>query len=502
MSKVSKLISFLLLIVFYSNSFASSLKLVGYINALSCQSCNAKAKNLANFPDLTKAITFVYSTKTANYNQSLKYTQQIIGQPVAIEMNNKVHAVLNKTFGASKVPVICLYDTLGDEVVFSSSIDSLLIYEDVFRKVLKLSKPFVVTKHPSKPIAKLIGWKNFSKVGDNLIVHSFKEADKLYVYNLKNHLTDSIMINAEAMELIYAQLKLPATYAAVNKYRKRFDGPGELLYKFSTEPSVNGDELMVQLDVFYYNPLDTGYIIKQEWFPFVFSYNVKTKTSKFFHVNTWNSYPGEGSPLPSYIQDLCMIELVNDTLLLLGCDKSVKDEMELAKTKLVLQYVKPQGTTTFEYKGVVADSLTIQSYTFSGKSLNMRAGYYGYRYHKEWLFYEGAPVFLDRKYQMQRDVRDYQRDITWIVDMHFTNNTITLLCKTDSVALLQIVVNRKTNEVLGKQVLVKEDDNEQDEEDELIYTFFEFFSSKNNYLLTEQGIYILNWQGEIIEMVQ
>jgi hypothetical protein len=499
MSKVPKLISFVLLITCYSNSFASSLKLVGYINALNCQSCNSKAKTLANFPDLTKAITFVYSTKTATYNQALKYTQQIIGQPLAIEMNNKVHAVLNKKFGRSKVPVICLYDTLVDEIVYSSSIDSLLYYEDVFRQVLKLSKPLFVTKHQSKPIAKLVGWKSFSKVGDNLVVHSFKEAGKLYVYNLQTHLTDSIVIDAEAMELIYAQLKLPATYAAVKKYRQSFDVQGQLLYRFSTEPSISGDELMTQLDVFYYNPLDTGYIIRQEWFPFVFSYNFKTKTHKFFHVNTWNSYPEDGGLLPSYIQDLCIIQLVNDTLLLLGCDKAVADEMELAKTKLVLQYVKPKGTTTFEYKGVVADSVTIQSRTFSGKSLNSRAGYYGYRYTKEGLFYEGAPVFLDRKYAIQWDVRDYQKDITWIVDMRFTNNTITLLCKTDSVALLQIVVDRKTNQVLGKQELVKKDDDEIDEPGD---PAIEFFSSKNNYLLTDKGIYILNWQGEIIEIIQ
>ncbi len=490
---------FLLDVLLIQGVSASSIQLVGYINPFNCSSSNAAASTLSKFPDLTKAITFVYSTKTATYNQALNYTQQIIGQPVSIEMNNKVHAVLNKKFGTSKVPVICLYDTLMNQIVYSSSIDSLFYHEDVFRQVLKLSKPLVVTKHQSKPIAKLMGWKSFSKVGDNLVVHSFKEAGKLYVYNLQTHLTDSIIIDSGTMELIYAQLKLPATYAAVNKYRQRFDGPSELLYKFSTEPSVNGDELMTELDVFYYNPLDTGYIIKQEWFPFVFCYNFKTKTYKLFHVNTWNSYPENGELRPSYIQDLCIIEYVNDTLLLLGCDKTVKDEMELAKTKLVLQYVKPQATTTFEYKGVVADSLTIQSYSFSGKSLNMRAGYYGYRYNKEWLFYEAAPVFLDRKYQMQRDVRDYQKDITWIVDMRFTNNTITLLCKTDSVALLQIVVDRKTNQVLGKQELVKKDGDESDEPGD---PFIEFFSSKNNYLLTDKGIYILNWQGEIIEITQ
>ena len=499
MSKVPKLISFVLLIVFYSNSFASSVKLVGYINALNCQSCNAKAKNLVNFPDLTKAITFVYSTKVITYVEALKYTQQIIGQPVAIEMNAKVHTVLNKRFGQSKFPLVCLYDTLLNQIVFSSSIDSLLYYEDVFRQVLKLSKPLVINKHHSKPIAKLMGWKSFSKVGDNLVVHSFKEADKLYVYHLKSHLTDSIIIDSGTMELIYAQLKLPATYAAVNKYRQRFDGPSELLYKFSTEPSVNGDELMTELDIFYYNPLDTGYIIKQEWFPFVFSYNFKTKTHKLFHVNTWNSYPENGDLRPSYIQDLRIIECVNDTLLLLGCDKAVADEMELAKTKLVLQYVKPKGTNTFEYKGVVADSVTIQSRTFSGKSLNSLAAYYGYKYTKEGLFYEGAPIFWDRKYQMQWDVRDYQKDITWIVDMRFTDNTITLLCKTDAVALLQIVVDRETNQVLGKQELIKKDDDESDEPGD---PFIEYFSSRNNYLLTDKGIYILNWQGEMIEITQ
>jgi hypothetical protein len=492
-------ILFLLGVLLIQGASASSIQLVGYINPFNCTSSNTTASALKRLPDLTKAVTFIYSTKAVTHERAIEYTNKIIGIPVAVEMNNKVFAVLNKKFGTNKVPIICLYDTLMDQIVYSSSIDSLWYYEDVFRQVLKLSKPLVVTKHQSKPITKLIGWKSFSKVGDNLIVHSFKEAGKLYVYNLQTHLTDSIVIDAEAMELIYAQLKLPATYAAVKKYRQSFDVQGQLLYRFSTEPSISGDELMTQLDVFYYNPLDTGYIIRQEWFPFVFSYNFKTKTHKFFHVNTWNSYPEDGSLLPSYIQDLCIIQLVNDTLLLLGCDKAVADEMELAKTKLVLQYVKPKGTTTFEYKGVVADSVTIQSRTFSGKSLNSRAGYYGYRYTKEGLFYEGAPVFLDRKYALQWDVRDYQKDITWIVDMRFTNNTITLLCKTDSVALLQIVVDRKTNQVLGKQELVKKDDDEIDEPGD---PAIEFFSSKNNYLLTDRGIYILNWQGEIIEIIQ
>lgn len=492
-------ILFLLGVLLIQGASASSIQLVGYINPFNCSSSNTTASALKRLPDLTKAVTFIYSTKAVTHERAIEYTNKIIGIPVAVEMNNKVFVVLNKKFGTNKVPIICLYDTLMEQIVYSSSIDSLLYYEDVFRQVLKLSKPLFVTKHQSKPITKLIGWKSFSKVGDNLIVHSFKEAGKLYVYNLQTHLTDSIIIDSGTMELIYAQLKLPATYAAVNKYRQRFDGPDESLYKFSNQPSVNGDELMTELDIFYYNPFDTGYIIKQDWFPFVFSYNFKTKTHKFFHVNTWNSYPEDGSLLPSYIQDLCIIQLVNDTLLLLGCDKAVADEMELAKTKLVLQYVKPKGTTTFEYKGVVADSVTIQSRTFSGKSLNSRAGYYGYRYTKEGLFYEGAPVFLDRKYAIQWDVRDYQKDITWIVDMRFTNNTIALLCKTDSVALLQIVVDRKTNQVLGKQELVKKDDDEIDEPGD---PAIEFFSSKNNYLLTDSGIYILNWQGEIIEVIQ
>ena len=173
--------------------------------------------------------------------------------------------------------------------------------------------------------------------------------------------------------------------------------------------------------------------------------------------------------------------------------------MDSAKTKLVLQYVKPKGITTFEYRGVVADSVTLSSYTFSGKSLNKRSSYFIYRYHKDWMFYESAPIFLDRKYALQRDVRDYQKNITWIFDMRFTNNTITLLCETDSVALLQIVVDRKTNQVLGKQELAKKDDDESDEPGD---PTAETFTSRSNYWLTDKAIYMLNRQGEMIELIQ
>lgn len=496
---LKSLILFLLGVILMQGVSASSLKLVGYINPFNCASCNSTASALKRVPDLTKAVKFIYSTKAVTEEQAIEYTNEIIGQPVAIEMNNKLFTVLNKKFGQSKVPVICLYDTLINEIVYSSSIDSLLYYEDVFRQVLKLAKPITINKHHSKPIAKLIGWKSLSKVGDNIVVHAFQKAGKLYVYNLKSHLTDSIMIHSGVMELIYAQLKLPATYAAVNKYRQRFDGPDELMYQFSTEHVISGDELMTQLDVFYYDPNYTGDTIRRQWFPFVFNYNFKTKAYKLFHVNTWNSYPADADKQPSYTQDLAIIEHVNDTLLLLGCDKKSANEMDSAKTKLVLQYVKPKGTTTFEYKGVVADSVTLSSYSFSGKSLNRRSSYYIYRYHKDWIFYEAAPIFLDRKYAIQRDVRDYQQNVTWIFDMRFTNNTITLLCKTDSVALLQIVVDRKTNQVLGKQELAKKDEDESDEPGD---PAAEIFASRSNYWITDKGIYMLNRQGEIIELIQ
>jgi hypothetical protein len=230
------------------------------------------------------------------------------------------------------------------------------------------------------------------------------------------------------------------------------------LYQFSPDLDVDGNTLTTYVDILFYDPGYTGDTIRAKWYSFFTSFNTVNKQLTFKRITHYEKNVSDeeqlGNTNPIYSPDFVIKRNMNDTLLLVSCDKNVRDKDTVNKTKLLCYYRFSRSENQFIFDSV-KDSVTFANVrTFRGKNFNDFHTHFFYQYKHPYIYFAESDQVYDVSEQRQISLTKQLKEIGWIHDMAVNKNTITFLCKEGESNLSLFVLDRKSYTLLDKQRII------------------------------------------------
>lgn len=437
---------------------ASSIKILGYINANNCSSCNGVSKVLKRKPDLLRHTTFIFSRDYVTQEQAEEFMSELLGGArYEIRLDNQIFGKLESELKSAKMPQLLLYDTLRSEIVFTVSIDSLHEVADVFEKFIDFGRERKVEVVKAPRISRMIGFKHLTFVHNKFFVYSYQNATKVYFYDLNAKVTDSIFINDDYLQRLYLKLGIKQKVEDVRRYYEENTFPVPM-YHFHSEPFVDGQQLNMYMSIMFYDPQYKGDTIRPQWFSFIASYNVASRELEMFPVRSWTKNFDEGyydNTEPIYYPDYVAKWRKNDSSWIASSDKVTRRSDSTDKVKLFLKYQFDRKEKLFVSTGTY-DSIFLKNVrTFRGKSFNDINTHYSYKIVGPYLFFNESNQFFDMSRHEQVSLSGQLAGLNWISDIELTENTISVVGLENENELVLVLLDRKDRTVLQRKKIAK-----------------------------------------------
>lgn len=480
------------------------LKLVAYVSANNCTACVGFSKSLKRYPAILHHTYFSFSNKEVTYEQADGFLSDLFEENLNITFDPEIYRSLNGRFGSSRFPHIAVFDTITKEIVFSVSVDSLSSYIDLLKGVVDLQRKYKVEQVKSPRISRLIGWKNLAYANNKAFVYGFQSAPKIYMYDFKQHTTDSIFVTDETLQKLFVQVGIKDKVSDVRKFIKDNDIPVPL-YDFGSPPYIRDSLLSTYFSIMYYDPNYTGDTLKGKWYSFIAAYNIYTKALQFIPIESWTKNYEKNfaqNDLPVYYPDHDLAWSMPDGRWIGSCNKLERAADTTDKTKLFIMYKYNEKEQRLDFERIF-DSVYFKNIrTYKGNTLNDYHTHNTFTLSPPYAFFSESNQLYDMENHKQISLKDQLADFNWISDIEVTPNTITVLGLETGLNLQTVLIDRRTYQVIGKrQVAMLELSSTMNS--------IELANGENksvelgimSFMILDQGqVVYINRQGEVIRL--
>lgn len=504
---ISRYLIVLLLFLLSNNEliYAGNTRIIGFLDPFQCSSCNKLSYSLKKYPKLLKEIQFVFSSEIATVEQTEEFLYETLGIRANLLLNDKLFAEMKALYKDSHTPYIALYDTVAEQLIYSIPIDSLELKIELLNKMVEIKPPYRYEIIDNPRITRMIGWKSIACIYPKLFAASYQNTNKIFYVDVETKKYDSLYINDSTLQQLYRTCGISYSVAQMRVYYDTNSMPVPL-YQFSPDLDVDGNMLNTYVDLLYYDPGYTGDTIRAKWYSFFASFNTENKQLKLKRITHYEKNVSDdeqqGNTNPIYSPDFVIKRSISDTLLLISCDKNVRDKDSVNKTKLFINYVFNRAENQFIFNSV-RDSITLANVkTFRGKNFNDFHTHFFYQYKHPLVYFAESDQVYDVSEKRQVSLTTQLKGIGWIHDITVSKNTITLLCKEKESDLSLFVLDRKTYTLLDKQHLLNTKqgalmNNIPDINNERVDADLHYMS---NIVLSGNNIFYVNKSGKIVRL--
>jgi hypothetical protein len=423
------------------------------INLNSCSFCN-KATNLVLDTQIREKVRLVFSSNDGTPEQIEEFIQNNFDYKPKYSINDRIYNYVSERVKIFKNPYFVILDN-SNSICNFFPIDSLNFYDDLVKCAIKSKAKKIETKNSR--ILKIPGHKSINSVGDYLFITSWSVTNKIFYINLGSKVLDSLYFYQDD-KMIYKLLEMrnvkDINVSEVKQIFKDNQLPYEIV-SFGTRPSNSNTKLYNTLYVEYLDPRKLSDTISPELLFYLFSFdptlrNMRIRTFKYWEKN-WEA----GEICDDLRLDYINISEINDSLWMMGAEHIyTKDTHE----KVFFYFSSTEQDKELKYNGKRFTIKTDSMYTFDGDTMNNPIRLYLYKLLPSYLVYNESPYYYNYINKKTLNIRDVSSEISWIFDVDEDKNTLHFLVEEQSM-LVTYSINKKTNQIIAREVLGKNDTN-------------------------------------------
>lgn len=480
-----------LILLFSVAAKANTYQFYFVIDVFGCNSCNHLARELRSSPRLLKEGAFLFSTEHITAEQASAYIEDMFGAEFRVVTDKTIYNRILGQRAHFKIPLVAVYDSTAARSVYEFPISDTWYKADVIHYFLDQGKPYHMRKINNKRISRLAGWKNLTKTDDKLFVMAQTVNNRIYMFDLKKQLLDSLYISDEVLVKLYemngyGKVDLPK----LRRYHSEHDLPMPLI-SFNSDGHADERYFNTCVYFWYYDPDYKGDTLSPAGNSYFFCYDTRTKELKLQEFDFWEE-PTSTDPYhpvkPKYRQDWAYEKFLNDSTWIGSGDKLPDEGNESGKTKLLLKFTRSKKGSGPQYiwrcHGSY-DSLYIDSlYTYKGKTMNNPMYSYTSGYKPPYLFYCESPTIKDFEKDKTIHMSRYDKNINWTFDIYFSENLLHVIVQTKQ-GVFRYTFSRVDYTMLGCETISAFNEGDQ-------------LNNQSNLLADKSGLYFLHKSGDIM----
>lgn len=477
MKKITKkTILLVLLSSLYIRVLAQSNKIYIAMDVNGCNSCLQTASSLSTEKNLLSTARFLFSSDvtTLQAESLIEETLRIKGK---VEVNDIVYSQFIDAYPTSisrKTPKLIFYDTKGNKIIRSISLDSISLFKSYVNDFIRFNqiKPTPI-RHDIKSIKKLIGYKVLSYTKGNLVINTYQNPHKIFIYNAALKQLDSLVIDTN-LEKQILQLNgvNVANFTQELKWHRESGFPH--FSSFITNQILNDSALNgVIVTRFYDHTSGDSILVPTQIFQF-FNYHILKKRLRLYAFDAlWSGDSIDDGPIVSteeYYQefDYPQQDAKGDWNTFINFQP--KDSF--SKSKMLVRYNYHSSSKLFSIDTIVQTIKFDTINTFSGNKFYDPSYFYDYKLRGGYFYYHDAPLIKNINTHVDINITSFIPDATWIDDLLPTKNGIIYILVNSKRGRFLIMIDEMTNTMLANRSL--------SELNELLDSNTKALSSKSN----------------------
>lgn len=465
---MKKLLIFYLLVALNisAQSATKSYTIYFLININSCSNCNLFSRDLLENKNIFNHTSFLLSEQDVTLAQADNYLHELFDTSCNITINTSLFELFAKQISFFKMPHLIIADN-NNKIVFKTPIDSIRFNVKKIENYIPERKEITIS---NPRLRQLIGYRTIVKVKDKLFITFYQQKEKIYILDLKKNTMDSLYFSNVLLEKLFTMASIEKTDIAALKSYYKTKGIPYHLAEFGISPCTDGRYFYGSVDMMYVDMNKVQDTIKPLWLPYLIKYDPENKSILLYKYQYWQSDPASYTN-STMKQDDKYKQWVNDSTWIIGGD--VKSE-GFAKSKALLEFRLHNKELMYSSK---VSMLTVDGLTnFNGIAMNDEQQEYFYKYTSGFLFFNQSPVIFNSSNHSTVDVRNFDKNIDWIYDISFQQNTIKILTQKEKQFLL-LTVDSKNYSLLNKEIIVN--------------------THKGNVELAGESIYYMDMEGTV-----
>jgi hypothetical protein len=476
----------------------SSAYLVMDVNG--CSNCLQTATMLSKTPELLNNISFLFNGDDVTLEQAKNYLSDELKVNGEVVLNSKIYYQYVSAYPnpiSRKMPHIVLYNNLNERIERSFSIDSIIFFESLINNIKSPNVyKYINVKHELESVKKLIGYKVLEIKDGNLVVNTYQNPRKIYIYNTPQKMLDSLVIDLKLEEKILSSnnVKIKNLGEAVEWHKQ--SGFANFS-SFVTNQTITYDNLSGVIITRYYNYENQDSIIHPTQIFQYFDYSIKLRKLKLYSFSPlWGGDSIDDFPVISqkeYYQDLDypFKDSLDNWYAFINYESGEMDSV--SKTKQLVRFHYNNQKKMYSVDSVIYNIVFDTIESFSKNRFNNPQTYFAYRFNEPFFYYNDAPLIRNVFTNQTIDLSNIQKGLTWVYDLVQRQDGLYILIKTNEGRKL-LILDKKSNKLLSKIDL--------QELDKLIVTEANGSSSaKSNLVLdSDLSIYFIDKKGIINQL--